>query len=91
MLAGVPVLAILPESIRLEMDKHFDYYSTHAVAYLELGQDPTEKMRALVFDQNERNRQIELGYAYAEETLGQRDGQNAHRLASIVTGSLGAS
>ena len=89
MLGGVPVIALLPDQIRKEMDLHFDYFSTGAVAFLALGDDAAPAMRSLLFDEGRRSAQIERGYAHAEASLGKRDGRNAERFAGIIREFLG--
>lgn len=84
MSAGVPVLSIVPAEVSMDLDKHWGYLSSGAVAYSPLEENPTERIADLLFNDQSRLGLINKGYAYIEASAGKRDGNNAKRIVDAV-------
>ena len=64
MLLKIPVLSLLPNNLVEIYDSHWQYYSTNAVAFLELSKNPTRIIKNLIFDDEIRFSQIKNGSLY---------------------------
>lgn len=84
MSVGVPVLSLVPAEISLDLDKHWGYYSSGAVAWVPLGEDPKSFIADLLFDHHSRQNLISKGYEYIDLCVGKRDGNNAKRMVEVV-------
>jgi len=84
MSVGVPVLSMVPAEISADLDKHWGYLSSGAVAYVPLGEDPTEVIADLLFNHQSRLELINKGYAHIEASAGKGDGNNAKRIVDVV-------
>lgn len=84
MLIGVPVISLVPSGMKESFDKHWNYYSSGAVEFIPLGDDPSETIFELVSNPDFRKALIDRAKRYTEELLGKSDGNNAKRFAEVV-------
>lgn len=84
MLIGLPIISVIPDEMVEPLNKHWDYYSTNAVAHVTLGTSVTTIIRKYIFDVEDRNKLIQAGYTYVQNVLGMNDGKNAHRFAENI-------
>lgn len=84
MLIDVPVISLVPSEMKESFDKHWNYYSSGAVEFIPLGDDPSETISKVVSDADFRKALIDRAKRYTEELLGQSDGNNAERMAEVV-------
>jgi hypothetical protein len=84
MLIEVPVISLVPSEMKVSFDKHWNYYSSGAVEFVPLGDDPSETISKVVSDSNFRKALIDRAKRYTEKLLGKSDGNNAKRFAETV-------
>ena len=85
MILEVPVISLVPLEMLDAFDKHWGYYSSGAVKFIPLGQDPTKIINNLLFDNNFKRSQIELANVFVENNFGKNDGKNAKRFADTIS------
>jgi len=84
MLVGVPVISLVSEEMVPVFDKNWNYYSSGAIEFVPLGDDPSETISKVVSDSNFRKALIDRAKRYTEKLLGKSDGNNAKRFAETV-------
>ena len=84
MLVEVPVISLVPSEIVDSFDKHWNYYSSGAVEFVPLGEDPSNAISRVISDSSYRAQLLKRAKDYCEKLLGKCDGKNAKRFAEIV-------
>jgi hypothetical protein len=84
MLVEVPIISLVPSGIVDSFDKHWSYYSSGAVEFVPLGEDPSNAISRVISDSSYRAELLKRAKDYSEKLLGKCDGKNAKRFAGIV-------
>jgi hypothetical protein len=83
-----PIISILPSELLESYDKHWAYYSSHAVYHVPMGDDPTGVIDDLINDPSKRNLQIEYGNTFADYYLNTKSENVTKKIYDFVESKI---
>jgi len=86
MLAGVPIVSLQSTRALLPFESMgYDYLAGKGIVHIDENTNAEDIFRKLLFNEDEREKQIQKGYKHAEEHVGPLDGNAGQRFVEYIS------